>query len=109
MSSMISASRSPSTLRMPGRSGRNTLISGSFVICQLLCSQKPRFLTTALDEFLIFSAPRAEDSHPGHPAALPIQIDTHPPDPTGTGDAGPIPLTAPSIGYSGTLVKVHVV
>src|SRR5712692_1136617 len=35
-SSMISASRSPRTLRMPGRSGRNTLISGSKAISQLL-------------------------------------------------------------------------
>src|SRR5712692_1471914 len=35
-SSMISASRSPRTLRIPGRSGRKTLISGSEVIALLL-------------------------------------------------------------------------
>src|SRR5437588_671683 len=37
MSSMISASRSPSTFRIPGRSGRNRLISGSAFMLSFLC------------------------------------------------------------------------
>ncbi len=46
---------------------------------------------------------------PGHLVSLTVKGDTHLPDAKGTGCAASIALSHPSIGYSGTLVKVHMV